>query len=118
MKGSSFFPVTAMKIINAKVDKDMRNAINRKVNCDSANADKIVAAAHEQIQVIREIDQEIGLENLPPKLQAAAFLRIANPSSSISDLAKLAIPPVSKSTLSYRLNKLMSMKPKSTETNR
>lgn len=111
-------PVTAMKIINAKVDKDMRNAINRKVNCDSANADKIVAAAHEQIQVIREIDQEIGLENLPPKLQAAAFLRIANPSSSISDLAKLAIPPVSKSTLSYRLNKLMSMKPKSTETNR
>lgn len=109
-------PVTAMKIMNAKVDKDMRNAINRKVNCDTANADKIVATAHEQIQAIREIDQEIGLENLPQKLYDAALLRIANPSSSTSDLAKLAIPPVSKSTLNYRLNKLMNMRPKTTET--
>lgn len=108
-------PVTAMNIMNAKVDKDMRNAINRKVNCDSANADKIVAAAHEQIQVIREIDREIGLENLPQKLHDAALLRIANPSASISDLAKLAIPPVSKSTLSYRLNKLMDMRPTITD---
>lgn len=105
-------PVTAMKILNAKVDKDMRNSINRKVNCDSANADKIVSAAQEQLNVIKEIDQEIGLENLPEKLYAAALLRIANPALSISDLAKLAMPPVSKSTLSYRLNRLMNMRPK------
>lgn len=105
-------PVTAMNIMNAKVDKGMRNAINRKVNCDSANADKIVLAAQEQLNAIKEIDREIGLENLPVKLHEAALLRIANPAGSIAELAKLSMPPVSKSTLNYRLNKLMSLRPK------
>ncbi len=105
-------PVTALKIMNAKVDKDMRNAINRKVNCDSANADKIVLAAQEQLNAIKEIDRVFGLENLPNALHEAALLRIANPASSISDLAKLSIPPVSKSTLNYRLNKLMALQKK------
>ena len=109
-------PVTALKILNAKVDKDMRNAINRKVNCDSANADKIVLAAQEQLNAIKEIDRVFGLENLPTSLHEAALLRIANPAASISDLAKLSLPPVSKSTLNYRLNKLMALQKKLLET--
>ena len=100
---------TAMDIMSAKVEKDMRNAINRRVNCDTANADKIVSAAQEQLQALRELDKSIGIENLPEKLQETAFLRIANPEASLSDLAMLADPPVTKSCLNHRLRKLMEI---------
>lgn len=99
-------PVSAMDIMSAKVEKDMRNAVNRRVNCDSANADKIVLAAEEQIEAIRRIDRTTGLDGLPDKLREAALLRIANPEASLTDLAALAIPPVSKSCISHRLRKL------------
>lgn len=102
-------PIAAMEIMSAKVEKDMRNAVNRRVNCDSANADKVVNASQEQLESIRELDRKIGLENLPDKLQEAALLRIANPEASISDLALLATPPVSKSCLSHRLRKIISI---------
>ena len=99
-------PVSAMEIMSTKVEKDMRNAVNRRVNCDSANADKIVMAAEEQLEAIRRIDRTTGLEGLPDKLREAALLRIANPDASLTDLAALAIPPVSKSCISHRLRKL------------
>ncbi len=102
-------PLSAMDIMSAKVEKDMRNAVNRRVNCDSANADKIVLAAQEQLEAIRRLERSFGLEELPEKLQEAALLRIANPEASLSDLAALAMPPVSKSCLSHRLKKLMSL---------
>jgi DNA-binding protein WhiA len=98
---------SAMEVMSTKVEKDMRNVINRKVNCDSANADKVVAAAQEQIEAIRRIDRELGLENLPEKLQETALLRIANPEASLADLAMLSDPPVSKSCLNHRLKKLL-----------
>lgn len=103
-------PVAAMDIMNAKVEKDMRNAINRKVNCDSANADKTVAAAQEQLDRIRAIDREFGIDTLPEVLQEAALLRITNPEASLTDLANLALPPVSKSCMNHRIKKLMSYK--------
>ena len=102
-------PVAAMDIMSAKVEKDMRNKINRRVNCDSANADKIVMASEEQLDAIREIEQNMGLENLPDKLQEAALLRIANPAASLNELASLAIPPVSKSCMNHRLRKLIDL---------
>ena len=98
----------AMDIMSAKVEKDMRNAINRRVNCDSANADKIVSAAQAQLDRIRELERDVGIENLPGDLQEAAILRIANPDASLSDLAQLACPPVSKSCMNHRLRKLMN----------
>jgi DNA-binding protein WhiA len=101
-------PVAAMEIMSAKVEKDMRNAVNRRVNCDSANADKVVNAAQEQLAAIRRLEHTVGLQNLPDKLQEAAFLRIANPEASLADLAQLADPPVSKSCLNHRLRKLMT----------
>ncbi|MBR4953074.1 MAG: DNA-binding protein WhiA [Oscillospiraceae bacterium] len=103
-------PASAMEMMNAKVEKDMRNAINRRVNCDSANADRIVSAAQGQLDKIRELDHEIGLDNLPRDLQEVAFLRIANPEASLSDLAMLSDPPVSKSCINHRLRKLMNYK--------
>lgn len=97
----------AMRVMEAKVEKSMTNTVNRKVNCDAANVDKTVAAAQAQLDAIRRIDREYGLDTLPEPLQQAALLRIANPEVSLSDLAKLSYPPVSRSTLSYRLKKLM-----------
>ncbi len=99
-------PVSAMDIMSAKVEKDMRNAVNRRVNCDSANADKIVLAAQDQLEAIRRIERTSGLDELPDKLREAALLRIANPEASLTDLAALAIPPVSKSCISHRLRRL------------
>ena len=103
-------PLAAIGIMQAKVEKDMRNAVNRRVNCDSANADKIVSAAQEQLDAIHALDQKYGLYNLPDVLQETAMLRIANPESSLSDLARLADPPVSKSCMSHRLKKLLNYK--------
>ena len=99
---------SAMELMSAKVEKDMRNAINRRVNCDSANADKIVSAAQSQLEKIRRLEREVGIENLPEDLQQAAILRIANPEASLSDLAMLSNPPVSKSCINHRLRKLMN----------
>ena len=103
-------PLAAMGIMQSKVAKDMNNAINRRVNCDSANADKIVSAAQEQLEIIRDLDRRYGLFNLPETLSQTAMLRIANPESSLADLAKLADPPVSKSCMSHRLKKLLAYK--------
>lgn len=104
-------PVSAMDIMSAKVEKDMKNSINRKVNCDSANADKVVEAAAKQLEAIKRIDKLYGLDSLPDKLQQAALLRYVNPEASLADLATLSYPPVSKSCLSHRLKKLLTYSP-------
>ena len=101
-------PLSAIGVMQAKVQKDMRNAVNRRVNCDSANADKIVSAAREQLETIRSLDERYGLFNLPEVLQQTAMLRIANPEASLADLAELAWPPVSKSCMSHRMKKLLA----------
>ena len=104
-------PLAAMGVMQAKMQKDMRNAVNRRVNCDSANADKIVSAATAQLEQIRALDKEIGLENLPKDLSELALLRIANPEASLSDLARLSDPPMTKSCINHRLRKLMKYRP-------
>ena len=105
-------PTTAMGVMTAKVEKEMRNTVTRQINCDSANADKTVAAAQEQLAAIRRIVKEYGsLDVLPEPLKDAALLRITNPEASLADLAQLSFPPVSKSCLSHRLKKLLTYTP-------
>ena len=105
-------PGTAMAVMTAKVEKEMRNTVTRQINCDSANTDKTVAAAQEQLAAIRRIAKEYGsLDVLPEPLRDAAMLRVTNPEASLADLAQLSFPPVSKSCLSHRLKKLMNYKP-------
>ena len=101
--------VAALEIMSARVEKDMRNEINRKVNCDTANADKTVAAAQEQLSAIRALERSQGLDTLPEGLQQAALLRIANPEASLADLAALSVPSVTKSCLSHRLKRLVAL---------
>ncbi|MBR2717598.1 MAG: DNA-binding protein WhiA [Oscillospiraceae bacterium] len=102
-------PLSAMELMQAKVEKHMANAMNRLTNCDMANADKITDAARDQLEAIRAIEAGPGLESLPPLLQDTALLRIANPSCSLSDLSQLASPPVTKSCMNHRLRKLMEI---------
>lgn len=105
-------PNTAMGVMTAKVEKEMRNTVTRQINCDSANADKTVAAAQEQLTAIRRIVKEFGsLDVLPEPLRDAALLRVTNPEASLADLAQLSFPPVSKSCLSHRLKKIMNYHP-------
>ncbi|MBR2880079.1 MAG: DNA-binding protein WhiA, partial [Oscillospiraceae bacterium] len=68
-------------------------------------------AASAQLEKIRFLDREVGLDNLPPDLQEVAYLRIANPEASLTDLAMLSDPPVSKSGINHRLRKLMAYNP-------
>ncbi len=103
-------PSTAMKVMTAKVDKEMRNTVTRQINCDSANTDKTVLAAEAQLHAIRRIVREYGgLDALPEPLRDAALLRITNPAASLADLAQLSNPPVTKSCLSHRFRKIMSL---------
>lgn len=102
-------PISAMTIMSAKVEKNLRNGINRRVNCDAANADKTVDAAQQQLAAIRLLLTNGKLESLGDKLQEAAHLRQENPELSLSDLASLCQPPVTKSCLNHRLRKLIAL---------
>lgn len=106
-------PSTAMNVMTAKVEKEMRNTIIRQINCDSANADKTVLAAQAQLSAIKYIVREYGLDALPEPLKDAALLRITNPEASLADLALLSNPPVTKSCLSHRFRKIISLVPDS-----
>lgn len=105
-------PVAAMKVMSAKMEKDLRNSVNRRLNCDSANLDKAVEASQEQLEAIRRLEEAGVLETLPDKLKLTASLRQANPELSLSELAEEFDPPVTKSCLNHRLRKLVDLSKK------
>lgn len=102
-------PVAAMNIMSAKLEKDLRNSVNRRLNCDSANLDKAVEAAQEQMEAIRKLMAAGLLEQLPDKLQLTAGLRLENPELTLSELAEEFDPPVTKSCLNHRLRKILEL---------
>lgn len=102
-------PVAAMDLMSAKMEKDLRNSVNRRLNCDTANLDKAVDAAQEQIEAIRRLMAAGLMEQLPDKLQETAAIRLENPELSLSELAGELDPPVTKSCLNHRLRKIMAL---------
>ena len=102
-------PVAAMELMNAKVEKDLRGSVNRRVNCDAANLDKAVEAAQKQIEAIYRLEERGMLEELPDKLKEAVDLRVAHPELTLAQLAELCDPPVSKPAFSNRLRKLIAL---------
>ncbi len=102
-------PAAAMRIMSTKVEKGIRNSVNRRLNCDSANLDKAVEAAQSQGAAIRRLHAAGRLAELPDKLQETAALRLAHPELSLSELAEAFDPPVTKSCLNHRLRKLMEL---------
>jgi DNA-binding protein WhiA len=102
-------PVAAMDIMSAKVEKDLRNEMNRRVNCDSANIGKAVDAAMEQLECIRRLESSGRLEKLPDKLRETARLRLENPDLTLSQLSECFSPAITKSCLNHRLRKLAAL---------
>ncbi len=102
-------PLAAMEVMNAKLEKNLRGSVNRRVNCDAANLDKSVAAAQEQIELLRKLEKQRGLVDLPDKLRQAADLRMDNPELTLAQLAEMCDPPVTKSCYNHRLRKLMEL---------
>jgi len=102
-------PLHAMMLMSAKIEKDMRNSVNRKVNCDTANAGKTVDASAAQIEAIKKIEAAGVFESLPEKLKQTAQLRLRYPEFSIKELADMSTPPVTKSCLNHRLRKLVEL---------
>ena len=101
--------VAAMGIMEAKLEKELNNKVNRRCNCDDANTSKVVEAAQEQLAAIRTLRDRGMLEKLPQKLQQAASLREDNPESSLTELASMLEPPISKPAMNHRLKKLVQL---------
>ena len=102
-------PVAAMGIMEARLEKELNNKVNRRCNCDDANTSKVVEAAQEQLAAIRTLRARGQLDNLPGKLLQAAAAREENPESALTELAEMMEPPITKSAMSHRLKKLVEL---------
>ena len=102
-------PICAMGVMEAKVEKDLRNDINRRCNCETANLTKVVDASLDQIAAINALKESGQLEKLPGKLQQTAQLRLDNPEATLTELAEMLDPPVSKSAMNHRMRKLIEL---------
>lgn len=96
-----------LKFEDIRIVRDMRNSVNRLVNCENANINKTVAAAERQVENIKHLQATVGLDNLPDKLREIAVLRLENPEVSLKELGDM-VPsgPISKSGINHRLRKL------------
>ncbi len=95
-----------MNLENIRILKEMRNSVNRKVNCETANIHKTVNAAVKQIEDIRLIEEKRGLGSLSPGLEQMARLRLEYPEATLKELGEMLSPAVGKSGVNHRLRKL------------
>ena len=102
-------PVAAMGIMEARLEKELNNKVNRRCNCDDANTSKVVEAAQEQLAAIRVLRESGCLESLPAKIRQAAQAREDNPSASLSELAAMMEPPITKPAMNNRMKRLMEL---------
>ena len=98
--------VSLMELENVRILKEMRNTVNRKVNCETANLNKTVSAAVKQLEDITYLRDTIGLEKLSEGLEEVALARLSHPDASLKELGALLSPPVGKSGVNHRLRKL------------
>ena len=101
--------VSLMNLENVRILKDMRNTVNRKVNCETANINKTVNAAVKQVEDILYIRDTAGLDSLPENLEETALLRLEYPQASLKELGALLSTPVGKSGINHRLRKICSI---------
>ena len=104
MLGSS---VKGFEVANACIERDIRNHEHRVTNCEASNISRSVGASHKQIVAIEQLQKTRKIDTLSEELRQTAELRMENPSASLSELALLHIPPITKSGLNRRLTKLM-----------
>ena len=101
--------VSLMNLENLRIVKEMRNSINRRVNCETANISKTVSAASRQISDIEFLRDTLGFSKLPAQLREMAQVRLENPDAPLKDLGQLLDPPVGKSGVNHRLRKLSEL---------
>ena len=102
-------PVAAMGIMETRLEKELNNKVNRRCNCDDANTSKVVEAAQEQLAAIRILRENGLLEKLPEKMKQAAVARENNPSASLSELAAMMEPAITKPAMNNRMKKLVQL---------
>lgn len=98
--------VSMMEMENQRILKELRNSVNRRVNCETANIGKTVSASRKQIQDIRFLEESGILRTLPESLRKMAELRMQYPDTPLRELGELAVPPVGKSGVNHRLRRL------------
>lgn len=101
--------VASMALMEAKMEKELTNKVNRRCNCDEANLSKVVEAAQEQIAAIRVLREKGLLDKLPEKLQKAAAAREENPEAALTELAGMMEPPITKPAMNHRLKRLVEL---------
>jgi len=97
------------KFEDVRIMRDMRNSVNRIVNCETANLNKTIGAAVRQIDNIKLLQKEIGLENLPDKIREVAEIRLAHPDLNLTEVGEMLKVKVSKSGVNHRLRKIDEM---------
>lgn len=102
-------PLAAMGIMEARLEKELKNKVNRRCNCDDANISKVVKASQEQLAAIRALKDRGLMKSLPKKLFDAAKAREENPEASLTELAAMMEPPITKPAMSQRLKKLVDL---------
>lgn len=95
-----------LELENVRIMKEMRNNVNRLVNCETANLSKTVNAAVRQVDSIKLIQREIGLQRMPRNLREIAELRLNYPDESLKELGEMLDPPVGKSGVNHRLRRI------------
>lgn len=102
-------PVSLMNLENMRILKEMRNSVNRRVNCETANISKTVNASTRQIEDIEYIRENYGFEKLSEALREMAEVRLENPDAPLKELGEYLTPPVGKSGVNHRLRKLSEL---------
>lgn len=102
-------PLAAMGIMETRLEKELNNKVNRRCNCDDANTSKVVEAAQEQLGAIHILKESGLLDKLPEKMKQAALARENNPSASLSELAAMMDPPITKPAMNNRMKKLLQL---------
>ena len=102
-------PIALMNMENSRILKEMRNSVNRRVNCETANIAKTVGAAARQISDIRLLKERYEFQNLPMPLREMAQIRLDHPDAPLKELGDYFDPPIGKSGVNHRLRKLSEL---------
>lgn len=99
----------ALEIYNISIEKDVRNSINRQMNCENANMDKVADAYMKHLVAIEKIKNTIGFEKLPDVLKEIAKVRVEYPEDSLKQLGERLEKPIGKSGVNHRLNRIVAI---------
>lgn len=99
----------SLHVMGIKIEKDVKNTVNRRLNFEISNINKTVNAANQQVEAIELIESCMGISALPDNLQELAHLRLENPEASLSELGKMLDEPISRSGINHRLSRIVGI---------